>query len=298
MKEHNYIVYMHTSPNGKVYIGQTHYTLEKRSGLNGKGYSKQPKFWNAIKKYGWNNFKHEVLFSNLSKEEASLKEIELIKLYDSTNKKYGYNVSPGGENGHNELWNDDEYRNKQTKERKDRWNNKEYRDKIINSMREAICSDIYKEKQALNTHQRWEDGNYDEIHCKKVICLETGIIYKSITEASELTNIYRCDIGKCCLSKMRTAGGYHWQYYSNDFNIEENRIKLINEIGSGRGKKIICIETNKVYNSIKEATIDVGVDNSSIIKVIKGKRKTAGGFHWMYYEDYLKSQKEIAVKTA
>lgn len=79
---------------------------------------------------------------------------------------------------------------------------------------------------------------------------------------------------------MKTANGYHWQYYDEKLKNKENRINLINKIGNGRGIKVLCIETNILYDSIKEASIDIGIDNSSIGKVIKGKQMTAGGFHW------------------
>lgn len=93
-KEHKYIVYMHTAPNNKKYIGITFLSPEKRWGVNGYGYKKQIKFYRAIKKYGWENFKHEILYTNLTKAEAEQKEIELIKLYDSKNN--GYNSDDGG----------------------------------------------------------------------------------------------------------------------------------------------------------------------------------------------------------
>ena len=114
----------------------------------------------------------------------------------------------------------------------------------------------------------------------KVICLETGIIYKSITNASKLTNICRGDISRCCLHQIKTANGYHWQYYKDELNLEENRKRLIDKIGYGRGKKIICVETGKIYNSIKDASLDINIDNSSIGKVVKGVQETAGGYHW------------------
>ena len=73
-----YIVYKHTSPDNKVYIGITRMNLKKRW-ANGKGYPHNKHFTGAINKYGWNNFKHEILFENLTKHEASDKERELIK---------------------------------------------------------------------------------------------------------------------------------------------------------------------------------------------------------------------------
>lgn len=91
-----YIVYKHTSPNGKVYIGITRQNALKRWSY-GSGYQGNEYFQNAIQKYGWENFTHEILFSNLSEQEAKEKEIKLIQYYDSTNRDKGYNRSPGGD---------------------------------------------------------------------------------------------------------------------------------------------------------------------------------------------------------
>lgn len=89
-------VYKHTSPVNKVYIGITSQKPEDRW-LNGNNYKGNKHFNSAIKKYGWNNFKHEILFENLTEQEAKDKEIELITLYDSTDPDKGYNLSSGGE---------------------------------------------------------------------------------------------------------------------------------------------------------------------------------------------------------
>lgn len=94
-----YIVYKHTTPNGKVYIGITRTTLERRCGSNGCNYSKNILFYRAIQKYGWQNIKHEILFDGLTKEQATAKEVELIAEYQSNNSLYGYNISVGGESG-------------------------------------------------------------------------------------------------------------------------------------------------------------------------------------------------------
>ena len=96
MEERKFVVYKHTSPNGKVYIGITSQKLNRRF-RDGKGYYNNKHFYNAIKKYGWDNFSHEVLFDNLTEEEAKLMEQFYIALYDSINPKNGYNQTLGGE---------------------------------------------------------------------------------------------------------------------------------------------------------------------------------------------------------
>lgn len=91
-----YTVYMHRNKiNGKVYIGITSQKPSVRWN-NGLGY-KGTYFANAINKYGWENFEHIILFSNLPKEDACQKEIELTKVYQSTNDNFGYNIATGGE---------------------------------------------------------------------------------------------------------------------------------------------------------------------------------------------------------
>ena len=93
-----YCVYKHTAPNGKSYIGITSRKPEKRW-RNGSGYAHNPFFANAIQKHGWNNIKHEILYSNLSADEAERKERELIEFYHSNDRKFGYNLTSGGEVG-------------------------------------------------------------------------------------------------------------------------------------------------------------------------------------------------------
>lgn len=92
-----YTVYMHTNKiNGKRYIGITSQKSVKIRWKRGSGYSKQKRFYTAIKHYGWDCFEHEILFEGLTKEEAEAKEEELIKEYRSNDKRYGYNIENGG----------------------------------------------------------------------------------------------------------------------------------------------------------------------------------------------------------
>jgi hypothetical protein len=95
-QETTYKVYIHRNKiNNKRYIGITKKNTKQRW-RNGEGYKNQSLFYNAIKKYGWDNFTHKVVFKNLTKEEAAEKEKELIKKYNSNNSLYGYNVEKGG----------------------------------------------------------------------------------------------------------------------------------------------------------------------------------------------------------
>lgn len=94
-KEGNWLVYQHLSPSEKSYIGITQQSPEDRW-RNGDGYYKQKKFYNAIKKYGWNSFKHKILKEHLNEESASYWEKYYIKEFDSYYN--GYNATEGGLN--------------------------------------------------------------------------------------------------------------------------------------------------------------------------------------------------------
>lgn len=97
MEDRNYCLYRHTNLiNGKVYFGVTKNKLEYRAGKNGARYWQCTYFNNAIKKYGWDNFSHEVIAENLTKDQASFYERTMIKAYRANDREFGYNIQPGG----------------------------------------------------------------------------------------------------------------------------------------------------------------------------------------------------------
>ena len=53
----------------------------------------------------------------------------------------------------------------------------------------------------------------------------------------------------------------------------------------GHYKKVICIETQEIFKSLQFASKAKNIDNSSLSKVCRGKRQTAGGFHWRYFNE-------------
>lgn len=92
----NYTVYKHTFPNGKVYIGITKREPKVRWGPSGYGYYRNARMWDAIKKYGWDNIEHIILYENKTREEANELERKLIEEYKSNQKDFGYNIQRGG----------------------------------------------------------------------------------------------------------------------------------------------------------------------------------------------------------
>lgn len=91
----NNTLYRHTTPSGKVYIGITNQNPEYRWN-HGKGYMNcNGPFKSSIIKYGWDNIKHEILITNLTRTQAINWERRLIKHY----KKLGIslNTTDGGE---------------------------------------------------------------------------------------------------------------------------------------------------------------------------------------------------------
>ena len=68
----NWVVYKHKNlTNGKVYIGITH-DVRKRWHGNGCAYKSNRYFWQAIQKYGWDGFSHEVIYENISHYRISV----------------------------------------------------------------------------------------------------------------------------------------------------------------------------------------------------------------------------------
>lgn len=178
MNKCSYCVYCHTNKiNGKKYIGITKNSPAKRW-ANGKGYQGMV-FGKAIDKYGWESFFHEILFTDLTKEEACQKEIELIARYNTCNPKHGYNQSAGG----NALTDDAR--------------------KLLSNRMKGENNPFYNSPKHENNLKATR---------KAVLCEETGVVYESISQANRMTNINISNIAQSCKGNRKTAGGFHWKY--------------------------------------------------------------------------------------
>lgn len=233
-----YKVYIHINKiNNKKYIGMTSQSLKQRW-RNGKGYKTNIAFSNAISKYGWNNFDHDILAKNLNKKQAEKLEMFFIRFYKTQNKKYGYNIESGGNS--------------------------------IGSHSSETKNKISKSKE------------------KEVICLNTGIIYNSMTIASLCLKINVSSLSMVCNKLRKSVGGLSFMFLS-DFkqaSIKDILKKL--DIKPKNSKKIICLNDKRVFNQIVEAGMFYNINPIYICNICKGKQKTSKGLTFKYFEEFSK----------
>lgn len=221
-----FTVYKHTTPSNKVYIGITSQEVGRRWQC-GSGYYGNDHFRKAIKKYGWENITHEVLYTGLTKEQACSKEIELIAEYDSANPEKGYNKSTGGEHARVGSHHSEETKRRYSEIRKGRIHSEETKAK----MSKAHTGKKYRKRQEgrvqtqetrdkisrANSGKKRDEDTVRKLrqiskHKKAVECIETGLTYESIADAERNTGIHNQCIRYACKGKRKTAGGYTWKF--------------------------------------------------------------------------------------
>lgn len=227
-----YVVYKHTlREDGRVYIGQS-VGYELRWGKNGSGYKGCPLFWDNIQHYGWDAFDHEIVFDGLSKEEADIIERVLIRRYNSTNIKKGFNLSVG--NGicgrTNKKYRTGGACNNRFDQRVVQYSIEGREIQEYASAEEAANKTKVYVYSIINccTHNhaftaggfRWAfEGELPQplkTSSSKVKQLTpTGKLvanYNSMTEAAKETGICITSISQACRGKKQDAGGYVWRY--------------------------------------------------------------------------------------
>lgn len=289
-----FIVYKYTAKhNGLVYIGITSQSLKTRWR---QGYKANPRLYNAIQKYGEDGFIKEILYKDLTKEEACQKEIETIALYDSTNPEKGYNISLGGTAP---MWN--RHHSEGTK-------------KKFSETRKGENNSFYGKK-----HDR---VNY--VKNIPVICLNTLEKFPSLTLAAEEKTAHGCTgcseknlshtfYGQFTAGKTHNGEILFWSKYDNTkpddyyselfLQLSSNREKIIEEnylnpeiMHERARKKVVNLLSGEVYESAKNAEEKTGIYYNNIAQSCRGDKKTAGDNIFLYLTDYLKMNKEDKIK--
>ena len=260
-KRQIFMVYKHTDPEGKVYIGYCCGDLKKRW-KSGSGYHTNKRFHEAIKKYGAKNFIHEIIAEGLTYPEALRMERELILQYDSTNPEKGYNSKISAEEEdprHYTVYtlqcpNGKQYvgytgtapekrwkRGSNYKKNTDLWADIErYGWDSFLTMINAEHLDIFSARNFeyylirrydLTNPEKGYNQNYggfsakgkratgqerrvmqSKFKAKAVCCVETGTVYPGIREAARETGLGHQNISAACHGKIKTSGGFHWEF--------------------------------------------------------------------------------------
>ena len=255
--EANYSVYMHTTPSGKVYIGITGRPPEERW-QKGAAYKNQNRhFSNAIEKYGWDNIKHEVLFSGISKAEACALEIKLIEQYKATDPNFGYNIAKGGESSTLGR-----HLSAETKKKIGNANRGRHQTERQKALSRERGKQRFKENPEyfamLCEKSKLADHSWSEEHRKKFHDARVGHVVVSSEQRLKLSMLKK--------GKKRPK--------------EE-----CEKISEAQKKPVICLETGTVYNSAIEAAKELGVSPASIRAICNGKGNSIKNTHWKYVQD-------------
>ncbi len=297
-----YTVYMHISPSGKRYVGITCLKPKKRW-ANGKGYKKNKYFINAINKYGWDNFQHIIVAKGLDEETAKWLEIELIRVWDSTNPNKGYNITFGGDGG-NGYKPSDETRKKMSEAKKGKYLGEKhpmYGKYGENNPNYGKTRSEETKKKMSENHSDFKGKNHPQ--AKSVICITTGRIFDAMAEGAEYYNIHSCDIVNCCKGKLMSAGKLSdgtplvWMYLEDyekstldEINKKiEDAIKANDMSGKNNpnAKSVICLTTKRIFYTAKEGAEYYNCNYNNISLCCKGKRNYCGKYNgqklvWKY----------------
>jgi len=231
MKKNNYSVYKYTNKtNGKVYIGITTRSMEKRHKEHLKTINDGLYFHNALKKYGVDNFKLSQIDSANNKKELADKEkhyIELFESYAYQGNSKGYNCTFGGDGVTGMIG---ELNPQYGISPKDRMNKEKYEmwlETVKNPNEETRkkMREVFKNNNFFlgRTHTEETKKHFSEIRKGKPALNKVKInqydlggslvaTYNSISEAiKSMGKSSLAGISMCCNGKRKTAYGYVWE---------------------------------------------------------------------------------------
>lgn len=238
--------------NGKNYIGQ-------HKGKPNDSYLGSGTVLNkAIKKYGRENFKKEIL-EIVSEENVNQKEIFYIEEFKSKGEAQ-YNISGGGQATSNPF----KYKSKKEIE--------EIKQKMSKTRKGKISGSYLKTWKQKNIKKNTANSN--PTNKVKIICLNDNKEFDSISDASNFYNLDKSAVAKVCKNIWSNTKGFKFKYKDDNYKGKE----------TNRGKKVICLNDNKEFNSIIEASKFYNLDKSAVAKVCKGTRHSVGGLMFAFAE--------------
>lgn len=213
-KEKRWILYVHTNlANNKKYVGITSQEPEKRW-MNGHGYARTLYFGRAIEKYGWNNFRHDILLTDMSEEEAKTAEIITIAMLKTNDHNFGYNLTEGGGGTHGYKA-PMEVRLKYSAA-KSGPNHPNYGKHRPEQTAQKISKRLVGNQNAKGVVRSDETKlKMSQAKMKPVMMAKDGLdimAFDSAKDAELYMHISRKNISECCLGHRKRAGGYEWKF--------------------------------------------------------------------------------------
>lgn len=276
-------VYRIISPSNKQYIGVTtkkdpKARWKEHVRLSHKGIKHRALYY-AMNKYGVENMKFEVIKKLPNTTQESLFEAEkyYIKKFDTFKK--GYNMTEGGE-GTPGLFGELNpfYGHKHTEETKR---------KLSMAARGHKHTEEWKKKNSELMRKRMTDPNYRKLALeslkasakarrKKIVCDTDNKAFESVQECSKYYGIDRSSLRQVCNRERATAKGKRFSWYGDNSPYFEDKRTFY------QPKKVRCIEKNKTYNSIREASQELNLVEQHISACLHGRQKSTGGLHFEF----------------
>lgn len=264
MEGNNYKVYMHTSPSGKRYVGITCQKINQRWS-NGAGYKGSVLFYSAIKKYGWNNISHEILHDGLSEDEAKTKEVELIALYQSNDRRYGYNLTAGGD-GSVGCIPSEETKRKMSVAHKGIFSGEKH--PLFGKA--GKDSTFYGKRHSAESKQKMREASIGNKNC----------LGRKLSEET------RHKISESAKSRIGEKNSFYGKTHSKETCHKLSELSKVQCKGESNPNSKMVVQLDLQGNFIRQwdyaakAHEELGINRSCISMCCTGKRKTAGGYKW------------------
>lgn len=132
---------------------------------------------------------------------------------------------------------------------------------------------------------------------RKIYCVEDGVLYDSVCVISKKFKISTSRIYDVCNHKFSHAHGYHFLWEDKYLKLNEEQLNDLKSDKKSFTKKVICITTGKIFNSLADAARCYNIKILTHISrccrnmprhVHAGKLSDGTPLRWMYYEDFLK----------
>lgn len=188
--------------NGKRYLGQKNFDkYGDYKNYLGSGVA----FEKAVKKYGRENFKRDIIIFCYSKEELNKAEYDLSVFFNVVESDDWYNlVLGGGATSGCHLTN--ETKDKISKSKTGKPLSEYHKHRISEGLKGIVFSEEHKKKIANAMTGK------KSVRAKKVLCIELNREFASSHDAEIDLGINGHSIRNVCQGKQKTAGGYHWKY--------------------------------------------------------------------------------------